>query len=176
MVVDGAKHPAKFKWLRDPRGSATDADLVEQFKFAQKISARLTEANDSVGRIRTLRTNLDKALEEAKAKGSLGGLETQAGAFKSGISLVEQAIYQTQNKSGQDPLNYPIRLNDKLAGVFSTVVSGNFRPTEQSYEVFERLSAELEVHLKELRRLESTDLKAINAELEKRGVKPVVAN
>jgi len=176
MVVDGAKYPAKFKWLRDPRGSATDADLVEQFKFAQKISARLTEANDSVARIRSLRTNLDKALEEAKAKGSLGLLDTLSGAFRAGITQVEEAIYQTKNKSGQDPLNYPIRLNDKLAGVFSTVMGGNFRPTDQSYEVFDRLSAELEAQLKELRRLESTDLKAINAELEKRGIKPVASN
>ncbi len=173
LSVDGVQKTTKFKWMRDPRGSSSDADLVEQFKFAQKIAARLTQANEAVSRIRTLRTNLDKALEEAKKKGELGPLAGQSDAFKLGITRVEEAIYQTKNKSGQDPLNYPIRLNDKLAGVFSNVTSGNFRPTDQSYVVFDLLSGQLELQLKDLTRLESVELKAINEALQKLGIKPV---
>ncbi|MBC8064291.1 MAG: glycosyl hydrolase, partial [Chlorobia bacterium] len=175
MVADGVRKSAKFKWLRDPRNSSTDADLVEQFKFLQTVSARLTTANESVTRIRTLRSNLDKALEEAKKKGDLGSLDGMSATFRAGITKVEEAIYQTKNKSGQDPLNYPIRLNDKLAGVFSNASSGNFRPTDQAHEVFELLSGQLEVQLKELAKLEAVELKAINSELAKRGVKEVSA-
>ena len=70
-----------------------------------------------------------------------------------GITEIEEAIYQTKNKSGQDPLNYPIRLNDKLSGVLSNVSSGDYRPTKQSYEVFAMLSKQLDVQLAKLNKL-----------------------
>ena len=57
-------------------------------------------------------------------------------------------------KSGQDPLNYPIRLNNKIAAVLSNVMSGNFKPTRQSYEVFDMLSKQLQVQLDLLKKLE----------------------
>ena len=59
------------------------------------------------------------------------------------LTTIEEAIYQTKLKSGQDPLNYPIRLNNKIAALLGQVESADSRPTVQQYEIFEELSAEL---------------------------------
>ena len=160
MTVDGKSQTHKFKWLKDPRSSASDRDLVEQFNFLQRIATRTTEANDAVVAIRTVRDALDKAAVGAEL------------ARK--ITRIEEAIYQTQNRSGQDPLNYPIRLNNKIAALMGTVSSGDFRPTNQSYEVFEMLSKQLEAELVQLDRLLASDLKTVNAEITAKGGTAIV--
>ena len=63
------------------------------------------------------------------------------------MTLVEKALYQTQNQSPQDPLNFPVRLNDKLANLMGQEVQDDFPPTAQAAEVrsllFEQTDAEL---------------------------------
>jgi hypothetical protein len=51
------------------------------------------------------------------------------------MTKVEEALYQTKSRSSQDPLNYPVRLNDKLANLMGLNVNGDFPPTSQSLEV-----------------------------------------
>jgi hypothetical protein len=134
--IDGEKFTHQFNWLRDPNAVGSDKDLVAQFEFLQKVSQRLTEANRAVKTCRELREKNPSA-EIVKE-----------------LTSIEEAIYQTKNKSGQDPLNYPIRLNDKLAGVFSNAMSGTTRPTDQAVQVFKNLSAELQVQLDRLAAVE----------------------
>lgn len=174
MISGSYRQSYKFHWLRDPRLEATDKDLVEKFTFQQRIVARLNEANDAVARIRVARGLLTKALADATAKGDVTALKPLMEKLQGGLTAVEEAIYQTKNQSGQDPLNYPIRLNDKLAGVFSNVSGGNYRPTDQSYVVFDLLSKQLGVQLSSLMSLLDKDLKAVNVELGKLGVPAVV--
>jgi hypothetical protein len=157
-----------FNWLRDPRSEATDADLVEQVKFAREISARVTEANEAVLRIRDAKEKIDKAQESAM------DLAPDAEQLKSKLTAVESEIYQIKLKSGQDPLNYPIKVNNKLAALLGTVLSGDGRPTAQSYEVFRMLSATLSVHLQSLQKVLDTDLAAFNRKLRERNLEPVV--
>lgn len=130
--IDGEKFSHQFNWLRDPTAVGTDQDLVKQFEFLQAVSKRITEANKAV-----------KTCRELRAKNPSEEIAQE-------LTGIEEAIYQTKNKSGQDPLNYPIRLNDKLAGVFSNAMSGTTRPTDQAVEVFRKLSAELQVQLNRL--------------------------
>ena len=58
------------------------------------------------------------------------------------LAAVEEEVYQVRNRSGQDPLNYPIKLNNKIAALAGVVESADNKPTEQSYEVFKELSAQ----------------------------------
>jgi len=161
MTVDGATQSHKFRWMKDPRSSASDRDLVEQFQFLQRISERTNEANDAVLSIRAVREGLEKANvgSELAAK----------------LTRIEEAIYQTKNRSGQDPLNYPIRLNNKIAALIGVVATGDFKPTKQSYDVFEDLSKQLEVQLRELDSLIANDLKAANSEIVAKGGTAIVA-
>ncbi|MBS1700139.1 MAG: glycosyl hydrolase [Armatimonadetes bacterium] len=135
MTADGQTFSTDFRWSKDPRTTASDADLQEKFRFQMEIVAKIDQAHKALADIK-------KTKEERGDKADPKWLAD--------ITAVEEAIYQTKNKSGQDPLNYPIRLNDKLAGVFSNVSGGNFRPTSQSYEVFKMLSKKLDEQLAKL--------------------------
>jgi len=87
---------------------------------------------------------------------------------------VEGEIYQYRNRSGQDPLNFPIKLNNKLAALQGIVESGDYRPTDQSYTVFKDLSAQLGAQLAKLDALIKGDLAAFNVMVVKKKLAPVV--
>ena len=89
--------------------------------------------------------------------------DQHANALTGTIASVEDSIYQTKSRSGQDPLNYPIRLNNKLGALMGVAGSSDGRPTAQTYEVFTLLSGKLDVELRRLRVALSTHLPAMNA-------------
>jgi hypothetical protein len=94
-------------------------------------------------------------------------------ALEQELSAAERAIYQVQNRSNQDPLNYPIRLNNKIAALSGVASSTDARPTNQTLEVFRILSSELAVELGKIRSAIDRGLPAINADLGAAGL-PVV--
>jgi hypothetical protein len=101
------------------------------------------------------------------------GLAERIGNLNRQLTTIEETLYQTKSKSGQDPLNYPVRLNDKLSGLIGTVTDGPFKPTKSARDVYAKLNKELEVEMKKLRALFGAELKAINNELQKLGLERV---
>ena len=97
--------------------NVTDADLLEQFRLARQINDKVSLANDSVVRIRSLKTQIADRL----AKATTAGLRTAGQSLTDRLTEVEGEIYQHRNRSSQDPLNFPIRLNNKLAALQGTV-------------------------------------------------------
>jgi hypothetical protein len=158
--------------LKDPRTTATQADLDEQFALALQIRDKTTEANDAVRTIRNVKTQLAARQKEAGGRGT--ALDRLVRPFVAELSAVEAEIYQVRNESSQDPLNYPIRLNNKLAALAGVVGSAEARPTRQSVEVFRVLSDSLATETGKLKRALDTGLPPINREIEKLGLKAVV--
>lgn len=127
-------HPFEIKL--DPRvQNITQADIQEQFDLGMRIRDKVSEANEAVIRIRTYKKEQGENIDpEVQGK----------------LNKIEEAIYQVKNQSRQDPLNFPIRLNNKIATLGLIVDSGEARPTDDSYKVFNELSDELSVLLKEM--------------------------
>ena len=153
-----------FEVLRDPRGSATQADLDAQYAFLIQVRDRTSEANNAV---RTIR-NVKAQLAERPSRGGVQ-LDRLARALEADLSAVEEEIYQVRNRSGQDPLNYPIKLNNQIAALAGVAGSAEARPTAQSLEVFRLLSDQLAVQLRRLADLLGPRLDAVNAELARQG-------
>jgi hypothetical protein len=141
--------------------TVTDADLVAQFKLAKQISDKASQANAAVIRIR----NLKEQVTERAGRTSDASLKAAATTLTEKLTSVEGEIYQYRNRSNQDPLNYPIRLNNKLAALQGIVESGDARPTDQSYAVFKELSERLDKELARLDALVNSDLAAFNTSL-----------
>ena len=140
--------------------SVSDRDLIEQFALARQISDKLSLANDTVVRIRGLKEQIAARTSSAgDARISSGGQ-----ALTEKLTAIEGEIYQYRNRSSQDPLNYPIRLNNKLAALQGIVESGDAKPTDQSYAVFKDLSARLDKELTRLDALTRTELAEFNKE------------
>jgi photosystem II stability/assembly factor-like uncharacterized protein len=147
----------------------TASDLREQFDFAIRVRDRVSAANDAVLRIRRLRS----AIADRVRRAPTPALTAAADAASRALLQVEETLYQTQNRSGQDPLNFPIRLNNRLAAVGRSVETGEARPTAASYVVLHELSEELDVQLKALDRVIATEVAAFERASAAAGLAPI---
>jgi photosystem II stability/assembly factor-like uncharacterized protein len=159
LTAHGVSKTQEFAILRNAQvPTVTDRDLVEQFTLAKQISDKITAAHDAVLRIRTIKEQITgRAAASTDAK-----LKAVGQSLVEKLTSVEGEIYQYRNRSNQDPLNYPIRLNNKLAALQGIVESGDARPTDQSYAVFKDLSARLDKELARLDALTKSDLAELN--------------
>jgi hypothetical protein len=153
----------EFTVRPDPRVKTTPEEYQRQFDLLTKIRDRVSAANDAVRRIREVREQLDGAATRARGLGDAGKrIAQQADSIKGRLAAVEEAIYQVKNRSSQDPLNYPIRLNNKIAALAGVVASADAAPTAQSEQVFTELSAALQVQLDRLKAALDADIPAFN--------------
>jgi len=156
-------------WITD----VTDADLRAQYAFGRRVRDKATEANQQVIAIRRVKAQLadrqKKAADDAALKSAGVRLVTNA-------SVVEDSVYQVRNQSGQDPLNYPIRVNNRLATLLSMAERGDGRPTTNMPEIFGILNAELGRYTTQLTRIWATDLVAVNKELTRLRLAPLDPN
>jgi photosystem II stability/assembly factor-like uncharacterized protein/DNA-binding FrmR family transcriptional regulator len=174
LTVGERELTESFEVVKDPRIDATRADLQEQFDFLIRIRDRVSEANDAVARIRDIRGQIDAAVQRVEGEPFADQVAERARRIKEALSEVENAIYQTKNRSRQDPLNYPIRLNNKIAALTGVVSSADAKPTRQSYDVFEDLSGQLQVQLDRLDDIIATDVPAFNAVMAEHAVPAVI--
>jgi hypothetical protein len=172
MTVNGKSYTQPLTIVKDPRSTATDADLRQQFDLLTRIHDKTSQANDAVKLIRNVKAQLVDRTARMPAAGR-AAFSATATALAGRLSAVESEIYQVKNQSSQDPLNYPIRLNNKIAALAGVVGGTDARPTSQSYVIFNDLSAQLDRQLTAMRAALS-DLAAINNSLKAAGLAPIV--
>ena len=170
LTVGNHVETQTFALRIDPRlNGITEKDLQAQFDLAMKIRDEVAEANDTVTHIRAIRTDLADAEKKANSE----ALKTAADDLLKKLTTIEEDLYQVRNRSGQDPLNFPIKLNNQLAMLLHLVDMGDARPTDQHYAVFKELSANLEEIISRLSQILATDLRQFNTQLETRHLTPV---
>ena len=145
------------------------ADLQERFDFATRIRDRVTDANEAVLRIRSIESQIGDRLEESDN----AELQSLAGTVTERLNDVEGEIYQVQNQSNQDPLNYPIKLNNKIAALLNQVEGAESQPTDQSYEVFDVLSEQLSTETDQMELVIQQDIARLNELLRELGLDPI---
>jgi hypothetical protein len=154
-----------FKLLPDPRSKGvTSADYAEQFALLMKVRDRFSEANDAVKTIRHVRNEMENRRTRLPAS-EQATFGTAATALAEALTQVEDSLYQTKNHASEDPLNFPIRLNNKIGALMGVVGSADGRPTQQSYAVFNELSQQLDRQLAILKRTLDMGLPRVNAML-----------
>jgi photosystem II stability/assembly factor-like uncharacterized protein len=169
LTASGQTKTQPFAIVRSPLTHASDADLQEQFTLARQISDKVSAANDAVVRIRGMKDQISDRITKAKDPRT----KSAGDALTEKLTSVEGEIYQYRNRSSQDPLNFPIRLNNKLAALQGIVENGDAKPTDQSYAVFKELSAQLDRQLARLDAIVKEDLVAFNRDLGKKKLEPV---
>ena len=172
LTVDNqAAQTQSFAIRMDPRAPhVTLADLQAQHELAMQVRNRLSQANEAVITIRGVKTQVDDRVKAAADP----KFEHAARLFKDKLGAVEEEIYQVRNRSNQDPLNYPIKLNNKIAALMGAVEGVEGRPTAQSQEVFSELSARLDQQLNWLEQILTRDLSAFNQQwIMPKGLKPI---
>ena len=145
-VGDAPLETQRFLVKKDPRSIATQADLEAQFKFLIAVRDKLSAVNNSIRTVRNVRFQVAEREPLIASKPQGPEFERLAKQLEEHTGAAERNLYQTKNESPQDPLNFPIRLNDQIAGL-SSVAGGEYRPTSQALDAFTTLSrrADLEI-------------------------------
>ncbi len=133
-----------FKIIADPRSSTSSKGFQQQFDYLMEIRDKVTEAHETIGDIKEIRGQMKSYTKRLDKKDeNLKELFDKAEAIDSVMTEVEEALYQTKNRARQDPLNFPIRLTNKL-GHLTSLTSGNYPPTDQAIELKNELFAEVD--------------------------------
>ena len=174
LTVLGKSYTAPLEIQPDPRLAVTQADLEKQFTLLIKIRDKVTETDDAINQMRDLREQMS-ALNKRLKDDQRGKAIADAGkSLDKKMTEVEEALIQTKAKSGQDVLNFPIRLNNHLVALSGVVGSADSAPTQQSYEVFDMLSKAVDEQLTKWKALLSTDVKSYNDLIKQQEVPAVI--
>jgi photosystem II stability/assembly factor-like uncharacterized protein len=160
-----------FEIIKDPRSSATDQDLKAQFDFINDVNNKVTEAHEAIETIRDIKSQLSnykKYIDQDEE------IINSINEIDSLVSGVEKELYQTKNKSGQDPLNFPIRLTNKLAHLNSLARMGDFPPTNQAIEVKGELVSLIDEQLQKLKGIIENQVVAFNGLIRQKEVDAII--
>ena len=173
LTVGDMQQTAAFEVLADPRLDTPDTEYQEQHDFVTAINQKLTETHRAIGRIREARSQLTSIEQRAAKDERFSALLKSATVIQENLTQIEETLYQTKMESRQDPLNFPIRLNDKLAGVMFLAGFGDHAPTHSTVAVRDELVAAIDASLERLKTLFENDLAAFNKEAAEAGLQAV---
>jgi len=162
LNVRGTSQIQSFNILKDPRSTASSADFKAQFDFVQSVGDKLTAAHRAIREIRQVRAQVKEMKTLGDKAEQFAAVRALASRIDSTMTAVEEAIYQTKNRSSQDPLNYPVRLNDKLANLMGVNVGDDFPPTRQSLEVRQTLFEQTDKQLAIWAKIKQNELPELN--------------
>ena len=162
LSIDGEVYKKEFNILANPNSESDTVGMQKQFDFITAINFTINNAHKSIKKIRAIDRQLLAFQNQYKDDNRVAELNKKAKQLSEEFSKIEKALYQTQNKSGQDPLNFPIKLTNKLGHLNSLVGMGDFPPTEQDIAVKDELTLKINLELEKFNILISTKIKEFN--------------
>ncbi|MBC3845657.1 glycosyl hydrolase [Winogradskyella echinorum] len=163
LNVNGQEQSQSFTIVADPRAESTLDDMKKQFAFIKDVNKTMDDAHKSIKKIRAVNKQLGAFQKQYKGDDNVKELLEKAKALEEQLSNIEKELYQTKNRSGQDPLNFPIKLTNKLGHLNSLVGMGDFAPTEQDIAVKNELTTKIEKQLTAFNTILNDEVKAFNA-------------
>jgi photosystem II stability/assembly factor-like uncharacterized protein len=162
LTVNGKSQSESFSVVKDPRQSSSQDDYARQLALALQVRDKLSQTNQAVIDIRDAKKQLTEYVTLWKGNPAAKKVVDTAQELTRKLSAVEEELYQVKNQASEDPLNYPIRLNNRIAALLGVVEQTDTAPTKQSNMVFEDLASEVNVQLNAARKLLSDDVAAFN--------------
>jgi photosystem II stability/assembly factor-like uncharacterized protein len=162
LSVNGKKMQQNFKILKNPVSEASVSDMKAQFDFINDINTKMTEIHKALKNVKKVRDQVSLLQNSISDKIKHKELLDFADTLVEDMTTIEETLYQTKSKSGQDPLNFPIRLNNKLAHLNSLTRIGNYAPTQQAIDFKNEVTIEIDVELAKLNSLFSKGVKELN--------------
>jgi photosystem II stability/assembly factor-like uncharacterized protein len=173
LTVNGAAQVQEFTILKDPRNPSSQEDFQEQFDFLLDTRDKLTETHEAILDIRKVRKSLMDWKGKVAGDSTMAAIAEMADAIDKRITKIEEELYQTKNRSRQDPLNFPIRLGNKLAHIASLTNMGDFPPTEQAIEVKDVLTKRIDMQLAEFQKIVKEEIPKFNELVKEKEIKAI---
>jgi len=161
LAKNGISKSRDFTILKDPRCKANMTDMQAQFDFILEIRDKLTEIHKALKNVTKVKTQIKQLKKSGDSKDNKEIFDFADKILKA-ITKIESNLYQTKSKSNQDPLNFPIKLNNKLAHLNSLTSIGNDKPTDQAIEFKNEIMNDIDTELTNLYQLFNNDVKELN--------------
>ncbi len=170
LTVDGNSMEQDFTILKDPRVNTSLEDLQAQFDFLIEVRDKLSEAHQAIIDIRKTRKDLTYLKEKLGEAPEYTDIIKVAEELNKEMTIIENNIHETRNEAYQDPLNFGIKLNNRLAYLATHESQGDFRPTEQGVAYKKEVSAQIDKELSDLEKLFKTKMEEINRKVREKQV------
>jgi len=173
LTVGDESQEQEFEILKDPRSPSTTDDYKEQFSFLMDIRSKISEAHETINEIRSVRKQINTYTDRIKDDESMKDLKELADEINKKMTEVEEQLYQTKNRSRQDPLNFPIRLTNKLAHL-NSLANGEYPPTSQMYQVKKEMTEAIDAELNKYSKVKSDMLPKFNQMVKQKAIDAIV--
>lgn len=170
LTYNGQSMEQEFSIVKDPRIPNSQQDFQDQFDFLMAVRDQVTRANNAIINIRNIKKDLDYLKAKTKDNPELQKMATD---FETELSVIENNIHMTKNQSRQDPLNYGIRINNRIAFLLADSQRGDQRPTQQAKAFFAEVTKELDTEISALNRLIQERATAINNKADENHIKMI---
>jgi photosystem II stability/assembly factor-like uncharacterized protein len=174
LTVGGESQIQEWEWKKDPRSAASEEELQEQFDFLIQVRDKLSEVNRAVNQLRKAREKIDRIAEETKSRPEAAAFLEEGKKVQDKLTAIEEVLIQSKSKSSQDPLNYPVRLDDKIAALAALSSGADAPPTDQSGELFKELSAAADAEIARLKSVLESDIPRLNGLLRDAGIPHII--
>jgi hypothetical protein len=174
LTVGEEAQSREWEWKIDPRIEASTQDLWEQFDLLIEMRDALSRVNTAINSLRHIRAKIGTLLTEIKGHPESSAALKAGEEIRQKLTAVEGILIQAKSKSGQDPLNYPIRLDNKIAALASVVAAADARPTDQSRDLFKELMEKADVEIANLKEIVDTDVPRLNLLLRDAGIPHII--
>jgi hypothetical protein len=165
LSVDGKSQIQKFEVRKDPRVTTTPQQFAAQLELELQVRDKLSQINAAVIQIRDVRKQIDELTARLRASGDTAKSKIvieRAKSLSNDLTAIEEALYQTKSKASEDPLNYPVRLNNKLAALLVAIGSADTEPTAAERQVYEDLATTSNAQVKKLKQALDSGVPALN--------------
>ncbi|WP_405563090.1 WD40/YVTN/BNR-like repeat-containing protein [Polaribacter sp. Asnod6-C07] len=170
LTVNDVKKSKNFSIVKNPMSEASESDMKAQFDFINDINKKMTEIHKALKNVAKVKNQVGLLKKSIKDKKKHKDLIDFADKLVKDMTIVEEKLYQTKSKSGQDPLNYPIRLNNKLGHLNSLTRIGNYAPTNQAIAFKNEITKEIDLELEKLYSLFDKNVKELNTKVKESNI------
>ena len=162
LIVNGKEQEKPFKIIPNPVSESSVADMQKQFDFVNKVNQTVDRAHKAIKNIRSINGKLKEFVEQNKTDSTATTLVKQAEKIQKSLTQIEETLYQTQNRSNQDPLNFPIRLTNKLGHLNRLITMDDFPPTAQDEAVRKELTTTVDQTMEAYKKIIDQDVIEFN--------------
>lgn len=174
LTVNGQVTEQEFEIVKDPRVATTQQEFQDQFDFLSKVRDKVSDAHQGILDIRRIKTDLGYVKTKVDEKPENKTLLDAMKKFESDLTVIENNIHQTKNQARQDPLNFGVKLNNRLAFLMYEQGTGDFPPTQQAEQVRVELSKQIDEELNKLDALIDSNVSTINDMIKEKGIEMVM--
>ena len=161
-----------FELKGNPNFDVPQPDYDARFELSRKIQLKFNDLVETVNNINSLDEQISGFVKR-QGKDCPKDVKTMADSIKTKMKKIENEIMQTKAKDGEDLLQYPGKLLNKLSGLYYSSTSHEGAPSQQDLDAYKILEPKCNKPLDEFKALQQNELKAFNALIREKSL-PVI--